>query len=344
MMAPLQRPIPHSSASAWEKYKNTKAPKNPALIFERFVPLSAEKAESRKMALAEVLEAAGQLDMDLLEAYYRRWLAAACAAQAEQPFSLETDWRLVVGLGQKGPLEIGFTFHRYGFPFLPGSSLKGLARLTGLLALAERLNTHELNELARLMEIPDEAESRAAVRQRYTQVEDAVWQTAFVFRTIFGTQAAAGHAIFFDAIPDATRIPRLELDVMTPHYSSYYREQLAADPRCPPADNDEPVPVLFLTVAHQVSFWFAVGWRGLSDDNETLRRLAKVWYPDAPEEWLNKLTGSNLRLLAQRWLKKGLNGFGIGGKTSSGYGFFKPRRKPEYKPVAGYWEKSSRSS
>ncbi|MBK9095192.1 MAG: hypothetical protein IPM84_21030 [Anaerolineae bacterium] len=57
---------------------------------------------------------------------------------------LRTDWRLVTGLGRKGPLEVGFTFHRYGFPILPGSSLKGLARAWGLLRVAEALDVADL--------------------------------------------------------------------------------------------------------------------------------------------------------------------------------------------------------
>ena len=44
------------------------------------------------------------------------------------PRSLKTEWRCIAGLGRKGPLEVGFTFNRYGFPILPGSSLKGIAR------------------------------------------------------------------------------------------------------------------------------------------------------------------------------------------------------------------------
>lgn len=37
-------------------------------------------------------------------------------------------WRLTMGLGGEHPAELGFTLHRMGFPYLPASGLKGLAR------------------------------------------------------------------------------------------------------------------------------------------------------------------------------------------------------------------------
>lgn len=42
--------------------------------------------------------------------------------------SLSVGWRLTMGLGAEHPAELGFTLHRLGFPYLPGSALKGLAR------------------------------------------------------------------------------------------------------------------------------------------------------------------------------------------------------------------------
>jgi CRISPR-associated protein Cmr6 len=46
-----------------------------------------------------------------------------------QTFRRTTAWRFVTGLGRSHPVENGFAWHHIlGTPYLPGSSLKGLAR------------------------------------------------------------------------------------------------------------------------------------------------------------------------------------------------------------------------
>jgi hypothetical protein len=124
------------------------------------------------------------------------------------------------------------------------------------------------------------------------------------FRGIFGTTAAAGRAVFFDAIP--ARVPKLELDVMNPHFPKYYQGNE------PPTDWQSPVPVYFLTVAPNTEFRFAVGWRGpLGDESRRLRDLAKAW------------------------LVGGLTELGAGAKTSAGYGYFaEPMANAAPRPAA----------
>ncbi|MGQ9593103.1 MAG: type III-B CRISPR module RAMP protein Cmr6 [Anaerolineae bacterium] len=191
-------------------------------------------------------------------------------------FQATTDWRLIVGLGQKGPLEAGFTFHPlYGIPIIPGSALKGLARA-------------------------------------YAHLVEGLDETDASFRTVFGRaskrpgedqiQAEAGQAIFFDAIP--VQKPRLDLDVMTPHFPDYYRDQVGT---VPPASWQSPEPVYFLTVAPGTAFLFAIGWRGPLDEK-----------------------GHRLQRAAREWLVNGLRHLGAGAKTSAGYGYFSPaEEKPE---------------
>ena len=143
-----------------------------------------------------VKQAAARADDALLKAWQTRWQQTAAAVQAE-PFTLRTDWRLVTGLGRKGPLEVGFTFHRYGFPILPGSSLKGLARAWGLLRVAEALDVADLGRLDAALSQDDnekfekewpalaQAPKSAAVARR----------TADGWRELFGTTANAGQAM-----------------------------------------------------------------------------------------------------------------------------------------------------
>ncbi|MGL4423277.1 MAG: type III-B CRISPR module RAMP protein Cmr6 [Gemmataceae bacterium] len=111
-------------------------------------------------------------------------------------------------------------------------------------------------------------------------------------RLLFGSTEDGGCLLFHDAwyIPDPKVIP-LRLDVMTPHHPKWLDGSVA------PTDFDSPIPVPFLSVTGK--FLVAVSWCG----------------PAAP--------------IAQKWLEKSLEclrdalfHWGIGGKTSSGYGRF----------------------
>ncbi|HXH09563.1 MAG TPA: type III-B CRISPR module RAMP protein Cmr6 [Alphaproteobacteria bacterium] len=149
----------------------------------------------------------------LLEACIARW-KAMLDSYRHQGFQVEQltatpDWRIIVGLGAAHVLETSITLHRvYGFPWIPGSGLKGMTRAYAGLVL-------------------DKSE----------RDDD--------FRRIFGSQQEgkeqAGEVIFLDAIP--AQVPRFKLEVMNPHYGEYYRGGST-----PPADWLSPVPVYFLTV------------------------------------------------------------------------------------------------
>lgn len=59
-----------------------------------------------------------------------RSIAASLRAQglAVEERVVRVGWRFTIGLGGEHPAEVGFTLHRLGFPYLPASGLKGLAR------------------------------------------------------------------------------------------------------------------------------------------------------------------------------------------------------------------------
>jgi CRISPR-associated protein Cmr6 len=160
----------------------------------------------------------------LIGAHKARWeaLLASCrqCGYEVKSFSMRTDGRVTVGLGAESVLETSIRLHRvYGFPIIPGSALKGLAR-----------------SYAELVEDRDESDE--------------------TFAAVFGKSppdARAGQVIFFDAIPANPANLKLELDVMNPHYSQYYQGGTT-----PPADYLNPVPVPFLTIAPGSEFLFAV--------------------------------------------------------------------------------------
>jgi len=132
--------------------------------------------------------------------------------------------RVVVGLGQKGPAEIGITLeHTWGVPILPGSSLKGLAAAAAhLLHGGAEWSKPELDGSQPIARTPNS------------------------FDWLFGTTEDRGAVDFLDAwwVPD-DGFP-LALDVMTPHHAEYYGAPEKADPP-PPSDMDSPNPVSFLT-------------------------------------------------------------------------------------------------
>ncbi|MDI6871123.1 MAG: type III-B CRISPR module RAMP protein Cmr6 [Bacillota bacterium] len=129
------------------------------------------------------------------------------------------------------------------------------------------------------------------------------------FQTMFGTTEDSGHLLFYDAwvtpdslVPDPANgrpTGALALDVITVHHKDYY----AGIEGKPPGDGDEPVPVPFLSI--QGRFLLAVG--------------CDVEGPEG-EKW----AGLGLRLLHEA-----LENWGIGGKTSAGYGRIKG---PDWRP------------
>jgi CRISPR-associated protein Cmr6 len=108
-------------------------------------------------------------------------------------------------------------------------------------------------------------------------------------RLPFGTTDDSGCITFHDAwlTPDSPE--PLKLDVMTPHHPNWLEGSVA------PTDFDSPTPVPFLSVSG--TFRVAVSWHGPATDK------ARNW---------TQLAGSLLSDALRDW--------GIGGKTTSGYG------------------------
>jgi len=132
-----------------------------------------------------------------------------------------TDTRLILGLGGTSVIETGITLHPlYGFPYLPASGLKGLAR-----AYAEIVYNASRDELLAIFGSESKDMADVANNQQ-------------------------GKVFFMDGLP--TEFPELDLDIMNPHYSEYYQGDK------PPADYLNPVPVTFLAVAPGQRFSFGI--------------------------------------------------------------------------------------
>jgi len=204
----------------------------------------------------------------LLGEHRKRWEAMLDDCQQRgyevKRFSLHAASRVVVGLGAESVLVTSIRLHRvYGFPILPGSALKGLARSYALWQVAKELGVPVLS-LEELLATP----STAAVRYMELSI---VEKKVKPLRDAFGTTASAGKVIFFDAVPANPAKLVLDLDVMNPHYSQYYQGG-----GTPPADYLNPVPIFFLTIAPGSEFLFAAASK---DGN--LAQKVQMWLQTA---------------------------------------------------------------
>ncbi len=126
---------------------------------------------------------------------------------------------------------------------------------------------------------------RSYILNKYYERDEKKALTCPKFTEIFGSQDKEGKVIFFDAFPKDK--PSLKIDILNPHYKNYY------DGKSAPTDAQNPVPVKFLTVKN-TSFTFIIGFK---------------------EKRINKIED------IKKSFKECLKDFGIGAKTSVGYGY-----------------------
>lgn len=114
------------------------------------------------------------------------------------------------------------------------------------------------------------------------------------FREIFGVQEDAGHILFHDAWATPGSLGNaLQLDVLTSHHRDYYSTSEQSD-AAPPTDCDDPNPVAFLSITGNLLVALSCDVPGTEG-----------------RKWLD---------LSFELVRQALRAWGIGGKTSSGYG------------------------
>lgn len=257
----MKLPLPFDTQSVLKDSNMLLKTSNLGLLFNKYVSVwsddwtTEDKRHKEKVNLkAEFLEKIKQETFYLtqtktyVESLYRRQQAMINDLKNSgwhvESFNATTDSRLIIGLGGTSVIETGMTLHPlYGFPYLPGSGLKGLARAYAEIAVEhkpteEEFRTKELKEIFG----SDYKEPRLA------------------------SENTQGRVFFMDGLP--TTFPQLELDIMNPHYSEYYQGKEDK----PPADYMNPVPITFLTVAPGQLFLFTVFSR-----DKSLSEKAKQW-------------------------------------------------------------------
>lgn len=290
---------------------------NPALLFNKLLILEFIDGFSQNQNLTEKYKdkkgkdkGKDKRDEDVKKIDYinkfkekvqRPELPPKVESYAVEKFRLKTAYRLVIGAGYPSFIENGFLFHHvYGIPYIPGETLKGLARAVFILSVAEAIKgetklykiEEELSEEAEgiSQQIPNKI---SIILDDYT-IENPVE----TFRKIFGSKKRRGQVIFFDAYPvEFKPSEHFEADIMNSHYGDYYQSGKA------PADWLSPNPIHFLALKEGIVFEFNLGLAPLElmEDNEEKLLLAT----------------------AKKLLEVGLENFGVGNKKRKGYGWFK---------------------
>lgn len=177
------------------------------LWLDKFLKDTGDKA--KKTLVEEITQTIETPEM--YRRFYERWekmLKERCAVCREA----RTLGRLAINLGAESVLETSIALHHtYGTPYIPGSSLKGLA-------------------------------SHYAMKH----LETADWgKDSRAFQILFGDMTSAGYVTFYDAlyVPGSGHQGKgIWPDVITVHHPEYYQSG-----KTPPADWDSPTPIPFLT-------------------------------------------------------------------------------------------------
>lgn len=259
-----------------------------------------DEAESPRDRWFKALESI-QVHSDYEHAFQRWKQSFSNAGDRLAELTLES--RLLIGHGNASATDVGLTVHHtWGAPIIPGSALKGL--------LAHYVDaTYGPADVTRT---PREQEGEERIRSDFQGV---TWRNSRIlrgpgkiYRALFGApdalegatmrehayeaSATAGCITFHDAlyVPDSAPSNKpFVADVLTVHQKEYY----GSSGKKAPNDYDSPNPVVFLTVRPKCRFLLALS---------------------GPSEWTE---------LAGQLLADALASWGVGGKTSAGYGIGK---------------------
>ncbi|MDR7420419.1 MAG: type III-B CRISPR module RAMP protein Cmr6 [Armatimonadota bacterium] len=230
---------------------------------------------------------------------FERW-KKSFSADGDRVFELALASRLLVGHGNSSATDVGITVHHtWGVPVIPGTALKGLV-------------AHYVDAVYG----PDHPERKPWEQQGEERTradyQGVTWRgrriergPGAVYRALFGAPdaeeddamrewgfdagASAGLVTFHDALYVPGSVPEdkpFAADVLTVHQKGYYDPSGGSWPN----DYDSPNPVAFLTVRPGVRFLLALS---------------------GPPDWTD---------LAEQLLRDALEKWGVGGKTSAGYG------------------------
>lgn len=274
-------------------------PEHLGLAYDAWAPVGNDGSVADAVRLGWLSKLAGlAISPDYARAF-ERW-KASLGVPGDRAFELVLEGRLLVGHGNASAVGVGMTVHHtWGVPMIPGSAVKGL-----LAHFVDAVYGPDAPDVP-----PWEQSEPERDRARYQGV---TWNgrgiergPGEVYRALFGAPDAvkdvamrdhgleAGASAGLVAFHDALYVPQsapddkpFAADVLTVHQKGYYNLLGQSWPN----DYDSPNPVAFLTVRPGARMLVALS---------------------GPPEWTE---------LAERLLRDAFENWGVGGKTSAGYG------------------------
>lgn len=226
-------PLPQSTDALVRTFLDKTDKGHPGLILDKYAATWNNQDTSQgfgagqKQVLQDVVKHA-ETERPRFAIYLKTWNTCLKALDAKI-FKATTRNPLTLHLSRASALENAgiYLHHVHGFPYLPGSGLKGLARAYALTRW-----------------LPAQKDPAAAA-QRINDIFGPETQNA----------GAAGSVVFHDAWP--ARSANLYIDVLCCHHSQYY----SSKGKKLPGDWEDPVPVYFLGVKEGTEFCFALSAR-----------------------------------------------------------------------------------
>jgi len=261
--------------------------KNIALILDKFVPFKKGKFDYSKVL--------GERKCFEIPEEVKRRINRRVRLNGFRVLEWEGELEggLIIGMGAPHVHETTLSFHKpWGVPYIPGTALKGLLRTYYIERALQRIEGYAPSCMDAFLSgepHPKDVghkEEQCPVWQSQEKLVDEVNE----FRRIFGTKEGRGGVIFMDAFPSGGSFC-LKMDVMSVHYMDYYTGR----GNVPPADWSSPIIIAFMKVVD-------TKFRGLI--------ISDV----LDESQLNAIKVN---------MKKALSLYGIGAKTSVGYGVIK---------------------
>lgn len=297
-----------------------RTPDHVGLGYERWAPIDSSTGkipDERRRGWLRAL--AGTPVSDHYRVAFQRW-SESLQQRDTWMAEAQVSTRLLIGHGNPSPTEVGLTVHHtWGVPMIPGSALKGLlSHYVDAVYGPAVTGIHPMSP-----EFPQEERDRAPFRGVTWAGNRIEHGPGEVHRALFGAPAArsdhlfrelgagetSGLVVFHDAlfVPGSNGERPFATDVLTVHQRSYYDH---AGKQGSPNDYEDPNPVSFLTVRPETQFLVAMS---------------------GPDKWTQ---------LAFGLLRDALIDWGVGGKTTSGYGHLRPDGwNPIWPPPTGIVEK-----
>ena len=338
---------------------------SPSLIYHKWHAFDSfsggnafETKEARRVFLNEVARAVSGANenYEIWHGRYMNALHQLHARNLDMPFP--TLWRLLTGWSANPALETGVCLHHlYGFPYVPGSTVKGLVHHFAEMELMEddswmpprkKENGIEKKKIAALEE---KISGAKLIRELFGSMcleslkpEDpdysapANWFGGWLkiarssdrkdlksveedLILLSSNQHTGGMLCFFDAVPEpeSMKVGKiLQLDILNPHYPKYYEDETG---KTPPSDDQSPKPVYFLAVRPNAKFTFPFklqAWPRTEGRDSDEKERAAVLRTYTQDKIIEKVDG---------WIRKAISTLGVGAKTASGYGYFDVERK-----------------